>query len=283
MGSGFEHAALAVFTTLAPMGAASFIALAYAFAAGKVDDAAAKRVDKLTVIPAIVMLAGFIGAFLHLANPLAAFGVFGGVGSSPLSNEIVAAIAFCIVAVVYWALALAGKLPASGGARKALLIVLAVLSLVFAVFCGMAYMMDTIPTWNTPASIIEMVGYAIAGGAVVGFTVLGFARVELPENAAKIALGSVLAGVVIGVAGLAVQFAGLGSIRNIWGPASDLVPAFGLIIALFAACGIAAAALVMFAAKKKSPMLAAIACVVIAVGIFFARIAFYGTYMGIAL
>ncbi len=32
MGSGFEHAALAVFTTLAPMGAASFIALAYAFA-----------------------------------------------------------------------------------------------------------------------------------------------------------------------------------------------------------------------------------------------------------
>ena len=33
---------------------------------------------------------------------------------------------------------------------------LAVLSLVFAVFCGLAYMMDTIPTWNTPASIVQM-------------------------------------------------------------------------------------------------------------------------------
>ena len=51
MGSGFEHAALAVFTTLAPMGAASFIALAYAFATGKIDDDAAKRVDKMTAIP----------------------------------------------------------------------------------------------------------------------------------------------------------------------------------------------------------------------------------------
>lgn len=283
MGSGFEHAALAVFTTLAPMGAASFIALAYAFATGKIDDDAAKRVDKMTAIPAVVMLVGFIGAFMHLASPFAALGVFGGIGSSPLSNEIVAALAFCVVAIVYWALALAGKLPAAGGARKALLIVLAVLSLVFAVFCGLAYMMDTIPTWNTPASIVQMLGYAIAGGAAVGFTVLGFARVELSENAAKIAPGIVAAGVVVGVAGLAVQFAGLGSIRNIWGPASDLVPAFGLLIALFAVCGIAAAALVMLSYKKKSPALAAAACVIIAVGIFFARIAFYGTYMGIAL
>ena len=31
MGTGFEHTALAVFTTLAPMGAGAFIALAYAF------------------------------------------------------------------------------------------------------------------------------------------------------------------------------------------------------------------------------------------------------------
>lgn len=225
MGSGFEHAALAVFTTLAPMGAASFIALAYAFATGKIDDDAAKRVDKMTAIPAVVMLVGFIGSFMHLASPFAAFGVFG----------------------------------------------------------GLAYMMDTIPTWNTPVSIVQMLGYAIAGGAVLGFTISGFARVELPENAAKIALGIVSAGVVVGVAGLAVQFAGLGSIRNIWGPASDLVPAFGLIIALYAVCGIAAAALVALSCKKKSPALAAAACVIIAVGIFFARIAFYGTYMGIAL
>ena len=34
MGTGFEHTALAVFTTLAPMGAGAFIALAYAFIAG---------------------------------------------------------------------------------------------------------------------------------------------------------------------------------------------------------------------------------------------------------
>ncbi len=178
----------------------------------------------MTAIPAVVLLVGFIGAFMHLASPFAAFGVFGGIGSSPLSNEIVAALVFCVVAIVYWALALAGKLPAAGGARKALLIALAVLSLVFAVFCGLAYMMDTIPTWNTPASIVQMLGYAIAGGAAIGFTVLGFARVELPENAAKIAPGHRDRRRRHRRSGLGRAFAGLGSIRNIWGPASDLVP-----------------------------------------------------------
>ena len=130
---------------------------------------------------------------MHLASPFAAFGVFGGIGSSPLSNEIVAALAFCVVAIVYWALALAGKLPAAGGARKALLIALAVLSLVFAVFCGLAYMMDAVPRGTRLPPSFGCCGYAIAGGAAIGFTVLGFARVELPENAAKIALGIVAA------------------------------------------------------------------------------------------
>lgn len=283
MGSEFEHAALAIFTTLAPMGAASFIALAYTFVASKPDADATKRLDKLTAIPAVVMIIGFVGAFLHLASPLNAFGVFAGVGTSPMSNEIVMALVFALVAVVYWVLALAGKLPAAGGARKALTVVLAVLALVFAVFCGLAYMMETIPTWNTPLSIVQMVGFAVAGGTAVGFATLTLARVELPKNAATVALVLALAGAVVGVAGLGAQMAGLEGIRNIWGTAAALVPAFGLIVGLFAACGVVSAPLVYLAVKKSSPWLAVVACVVIAVGIFFARIAFYGLYMGIAL
>ena len=51
MGTGFEHTALAVFTTLAPMGAGAFIALAYAFIAGAPDETAAKRLDCWTALP----------------------------------------------------------------------------------------------------------------------------------------------------------------------------------------------------------------------------------------
>ena len=50
MGTGFEHTALAVFTTLAPMGAGAFIALAYAFVAGAPDETAAKRLDCWTAL-----------------------------------------------------------------------------------------------------------------------------------------------------------------------------------------------------------------------------------------
>lgn len=282
MGSGFEHAALAVFTTLAPMGAGAFIALAYAFIAGSLDEASAKRLDRWTALPLAVLAAGFVGAFMHLASPLNAFGVFAGVGSSPLSNEILVGVAFALVALVYWALALTGKLGA--GARKALLVALAALAVVFAAFCGLAYLMYTIPTWNTPLSVVQMLGYMLAGGTVLGFCTVGLARVELPKSAGTVALTLAAAGVLVGAVGFGAQIAGLGSIRNIWTSADQLVPAIWLLLAAFVGCGAVGAALTFVASKKAfAPALMAIACVVVAVGIFVARIGFYGLYMGIAL
>lgn len=282
MGTGFEHAALAVFTTLAPMGAGAFIALAYAFIFGAPDDAAAKRLDRWTALPLVVLAAGFLGAFLHLASPLHAFGVFTGVGSSPLSNEILVGVAFAALAVAYWALALAGKLPLL--LRKTLLVVLAVLAVAFAAFCGLAYMMYTIPTWNTPLSIVQMVGYMLAGSTVLGFCTMGFAQVKLAKSAGTVALALTLVGVAVGTVGFGVQIAGLDAIRNIWSSAAELVPAAWVLLGVFALCGLVAAALTYRAAKRKfAPALMVAACVIIAVGIFVARIGFYGLYMGIAL
>lgn len=282
MGSGFEHTALAVFTTLGPMGAGAFIALTYAFIAGQPDEAAAKRLDRWTALPLAVLAVGFLGAFMHLASPLNAFGVFSGVGASPLSNEILVGVTFAVLAVVYWVLALAGKLPFA--LRKTLLVVLAALAVVFAAFCGLAYMMYTIPTWNTPLSIVQMVGYMLAGGTVLGFCTVGFAQVGLPKGAGTVALALTLAGVAVGTVGFGVQIAGLDAIRNIWSSAAELVPAIWMLLGAFAVCGLVAAALTFVAAKKAfAPALLVVACVVVAAGIFVARIGFYGLYMGIAL
>lgn len=282
MGSGFEHAALAVFTTLAPMGAGAFIVLTYAFLAGKPDQAAAKRLDRWTALPLAVLAVGFAGAFMHLASPLGAFGVFAGVGSSPLSNEILAGVLFVVAAVIYWALGLAGKL--SEGARRAFLIALSVLAVVFSAFCGLAYMMHTIPTWNTPTSIVQMVGFMVAGGTVLGFCTVGLAKVGLPKGAGTVALALTLAGVVVASAGFGMQIAGLEGIRNIWGSAAQLVPAIGMMLAAFAACGLLGAVLAYVASKKAfAPALMVGSCAIVAVGVFVARIGFYGLLMGIAL
>lgn len=281
MGNGFSEAALAVFTTLAPMGAGAFLIVAAAIFCAKPEGETLARLDKFTALPLAVVLAGFVGAFFHLASPLNALGVFAGVGASPLSNEIAAAMVFVLVAVVYFALAVAGKL--SDGARRGLVAVAAVLALVFMAFCGMAYMMDTIPSWNLPASVVQMLGYGLLGGAALGALTLGLARVDAkPVAGAVLAVG--LVGLVLGAAGFAWQIVACGDMANIWGTAASLVPAIWPMFGAFAVCAAAAVAL-LFASKGKgfAPALPAAAVALVAVGIFVARIGFYGLYMSVAL
>ena len=150
---------LALFTTLAPIGAGAFIALAVAFFTTKFSDEQLKKIDRMTTIPVVVLVAGFICAFFHLASPMHAFGVFAGLGASPLSNELLAGVVFAVLAIVYWIVALAGKL--GEGARKGFAAVVAVMAVVFACFTGAAYMMETIASWNTPMVPVAVLGFSL--------------------------------------------------------------------------------------------------------------------------
>lgn len=264
------------------MGAGAFLLMACVLFASKVEDDALARIDRMSWIPVVVAIVGFIGAFFHLASPLHAFGVFSGVGSSPLSNEIAAGVVFMAVAVVYAALAALGRLSAAS--RKVLLVATAALAVVFMAFCGMAYMMDTIPTWNTPASIVQMLGYGVMGGAALGALVFGCARVQATPQMRGFAVALCAAGLVVGAIGFGMQAASAGSLSNIWGSAADLVPALWGMFAAFVVCGIAAVAFVFAAGKKGfSVALAAAAFAFAVVGVFIARIAFYGLFMSVAL
>ena len=162
MEAAFAELPLALFTTLAPAGAGAFIALACAFFAGSFTDEQMKKIDRMTLIPFVVVLVGFACSFAHLASPMNAINVFAGVGSSPLSNEIVAGSIFVVVALVYVVVALTGKLQ--GGARKGFAAAVAVLAVVFACFTGMAYMMETIASWNSPLVVVQLLGFALLGG-----------------------------------------------------------------------------------------------------------------------
>lgn len=282
MGTGFSETPLAVFTTLAPMGAGAFLVLACLIAAAKLDDEALARLDKLSIVPFVVSAIGFIGAFFHLANPLHAFGVFAGIGTSPLSNEVAVGVVFMAVALVYVALAFMGKLTASS--RKAFSLVVAVLALVFMVFCGLAYMMDTIPTWNTPASIVQMLGYGLLGGSAFAALTCGLAHIEVSQKARVVVVAFVAVGLVLSLVGFGMQIMAASSIANIWGAAIDLVPAIWGMFAVLAVCGVVALALIVAGGKKNFPLaFSAAACALVVAGVFLARIGFYGLYMSVAL
>lgn len=276
---------LALFTTLAPIGAGAFIALAVAFFTTKFSDEQLKKIDRMTTIPVVVLVAGFICAFFHLASPMHAFGVFAGLGASPLSNELLAGVVFAVLAIVYWIVALAGKL--GEGARKGFAAVVAVMAVVFACFTGAAYMMETIASWNTPMVPVAVLGFSLLGGVSLGVLVLALSGVL--EDAAKggfktAALAVLIVGLVLGVAGLLVQVMSVSGMGNALVDGADLVAAASAPMWIGVVCMVVAAAAAFMALRNsKSTALAAAAPVLAIVGVFAARLAFYAVQLSVGL
>lgn len=276
---------LALFTTLAPIGAGAFIALAVAFFTTKFTDEQLKKIDRMTTIPVIVLIVGFICAFFHLASPMHAFGVFAGLGASPLSNELLAGVVFAVLAIVYWIVALAGKL--GEGARKGFSAVVAVMAVVFACFTGAAYMMETIASWNTPMVPVAVLGFSLLGGVSLGVLVLALSGAL--EDAAKggfkmAALVVLVIGLVLGVAGLLVQVMSVSGMGNALVDGADLVAAASAPMWIGVVCMVVAAASAFMALRNsKSTALAAAAPVLAIVGVFAARLAFYAVQLSVGL
>lgn len=276
---------LALFTTLAPIGAGAFIALAVAFFTTKFSDEQLKKIDRMTTIPVVVLVAGFICAFFHLASPMHAFGVFAGLGASPLSNELLAGVVFAVLAIVYWIVALAGKL--GEGARKGFAAVVAVMAIVFACFTGAAYMMETIASWNTPMVPVAVLGFSLLGGVSLGVLVLALSGAL--EDAAKggfkmAALAVLVVGLVLGVAGPLVQVMSVSGMGNALVDGADLVAAASAPMWIGVVCMVVAAAAAFMALRNsKSTALAAAAPVLAIVGVFAARLAFYAVQLSVGL
>lgn len=276
---------LALFTTLAPIGAGAFIALAVAFFTTKFSDEQLKKIDRMTTIPVVVLVAGFVCAFFHLASPMHAFGVFAGLGASPLSNELLAGVVFAVLAIVYWIVALAGKL--GEGARKGFAAVVAVMAVVFACFTGAAYMMEAIASWNTPMVPVAVLGFSLLGGVSLGVLVLALSGAL--EDAAKggfkmAALAVLVVGLILGVAGLMVQVMSVSDMGNALVDGADLVAAASAPMWIGVVCMVVAAAAAFMALRNsKSTALAAAAPVLAIVGVFAARLAFYAVQLSVGL
>ena len=110
MTSGLDNLSLALFTALAPAGVVAFIVLALAriFSA---DHDRAVRIDRMIALPFAVALLGFIASATHLGTPANALHVFAGVGTSPLSNEVLSAVVFLFLSGSYWMAAFKVNFP----------------------------------------------------------------------------------------------------------------------------------------------------------------------------
>ncbi len=281
METAFAELPLALFTTLAPIGANAFIILCIAAFAGKLNEEQLKKMDKLAIIPALVVLVGFICSMFHMANPANAIGVLSHIGSSPLSNEICVGIIFFVVMAVFVILAMAGKL--NEGARKGLLVVVSVLAIVFAAFCGMAYMMNTIISWNTPFTVIQMIGFALIGGAALGSLVLAIAGVleDVLKNARKVVIAVALIGALLAVVGLIGMFITVGGLTNSTTTGAALTS--GVFLPLLCSVVCIVVSLVALAVQKGAVLQPAAATILAVAGVFVARLVFYALQMSVGI
>lgn len=274
---------LLIFTLLVPMGLAGSSLVFLARGLGG-ESRSSKKLDTLGVVPVAFLVVGLIASFFHLGSPQRAFGMVGGLGTSPLSNEIVVAGASIAVAVVLWIVSVAkhpeGKIQLYFG------VMMGVLALASAVFTGLAYAIPTIIVWNSPCGWISQVFLALAGGASIAALVLSIAG----ENGSTI--GKIVSAcAIVGAVGAAITVLAQGAIAAdaLSSAGTTLASAMGsywtcAVIGAILAC-VAAALVAVGFVKSSSPKPAAAAIALVASVAAFAliRVCFYGTYLTVGL
>lgn len=168
----FGEVTLVLFTTLAPSGAVAYLIMGLPVLVGRAQDEVARRLNQWSCLPLVVTMVGLIASATHLGNPSNALYVFTGVGRSPLSTEVFAAVIFLALAGVFWLYSFAERPRV--GLQRGLLAAIDVAIVAFVVAVAFAYNVDTILTWSLPLVSVSLLLNALFGGpllALVGFAV----------------------------------------------------------------------------------------------------------------
>lgn len=243
MSSGF-HVQLLLFTVLGPAGALGFLAASlFAIRAPK-DVPWLFRLERWLLFPIFVCMLGLIIAATHLGTPRNALYVLLGVGRSPLSNEMVATIAFLAISWLFWLVLTTRKLPET--ASKIWLIVADIAALAMVFETSMAYSIPTVPAWNSALAPLMFWMGALFLGISVALCTLRFAKVQLSQRSWKALVIIQAASVIGGVISMLLFKASVANVSSALTGTSGalgLIPSFDLYVIAFVLSGSAAVAL----------------------------------------
>lgn len=239
MTTGFPFAinelSLVLFTTLAPTGALAFVLMVVPLFRAKRPLKERARLSKLLCIPLVVTMAGLVASATHLGNPDNALYVLTGVGRSPLSNEVVCAVAFLALAGVYWLLTFSHRFPLV--VQRVWLVVASVSAVLFIGAIAFAYHQDTIESWNLWQVPSALCLNALTGGPLLAL--LGFRAAHVPVGRRVRVAALAVASVALTVSTVVYVLQGidLATVSNSFGTALSRVPSYWAFVAGFVVLG----------------------------------------------
>ena len=222
---------LAVFTTLAPGATLAYVVLACTLLLGKLDSRLRQRIESWLIVPLAVATVGLVASATHLGTPSNALYVFRTVGSSPLATEVFSAVLFLGTSCSYWL----GCIYIEGhkALRSLWLLASIAAAVLFIVGTDLAYAMPTVITWDTTLVQVILPCTALACMtplALLIYTCSGYtSKVRLMRILAGISLAATAASCIL----MAAQHMELGTQRNAFGTAAELVPLYPAAIALW--------------------------------------------------
>lgn len=287
--SGFDTAfgeiTLVLFTTLAPSGVMAYVLMGLPLVRGGLSAEMRRRINKFMSIPLVVSMVGLVASATHLGNPANALYVFLGVGRSPLSTEVFCAVVFLALAGVYWLYSFAER-PRENLQRVWMALAL-VAGVVFVTAIAFAYASETIVSWYTVYVPLNVWLNALVGGpllALLGLRAAAWEPLEGLFGRALVGLSGIA--LAVNVVSFGLQSAQLPNIENAFITAADLVPYYGVMIALFGVLcmgGVGLVAAALFGKARLSMLRCVTSSILVLAGIFVMRFAFYMMHMTVGL
>ena len=225
---------LAAFTTLAPGATLAYVVLACTLLLGKLDSRLRQRIESWLIVPLAVATVGLVASATHLGTPSNALYVFRTVGSSPLATEVFSAVLFLGTSCSYWL----GCIYIEGhkALRSLWLLASIAAAVLFIVGTDLAYAMPTVITWDTTLAQVILPCTALACMTPLALLIYTCSGYTDKTGVMRALAGISLIATVASCALMVAQYAELGTQRNAFGTAAELVPLYPAAIALFGAC-----------------------------------------------
>lgn len=172
----------------------------------------------------VVMGLGFMASTAHLGSPMRAMNALNQVGTSWLSNEILTGSLFFAFGGFYWLLEVLRKGPE--WLRRVLMLLGMVAGVAFMYSMVNVYLIDTVPTWNTPYTWWSFLLTMLVSGSLFALILIQSAQFDNAQY-----IRTIQAVVVVAVIAMIVmtlgQMVALADIQSSVVAASDLVVNMG--------------------------------------------------------